>query len=1180
PVHPRMNGEEFPPIQAKFIRFTITKTSGAEPCIDELETYSSGPNPRNVALASEGAKVTGSGSLRGYKIHRLENINDGVYGNGRSWISNQREGAWVTIELASVTSISRIVWGRDREGKFIDRLVTEYRIEVATLPTGPWQMVASSEDREPLKIGARFSGANPTARQTITRFAPVTTTLSTESRMHPIDYMIDVWQTENGLPSNTISSILQTQDGYLWIGTFHGLVRFDGVRFLTFGEADGLPNNPIACLRQAASGDLWIGTDGGGLIRFHAGKFETYTKEQGLAHNVVLSLEEDSEGRIWIGTLSGLNLWARGRISTVLPKPGLAGQNFLRLQMDDAGNLWTISEGNLKVIRNEQILAPPIQGDPAGFTSVSTLAKGKSDDLWFGGANMYIARLRAGQLTIFGHEYGLVPDDIWEVCETRNGDLWIGTASGGISRLRNGKSLRITTQEGLSSNSIRAIFEDREGNVWLGSNGGGLMRLKPRKLATYTTRDGLSHEVIMSVAEDSTGEIWIGSNCGGLNAWRDGKPGPAYISYLLDNACIWSLLPAKDGSLWIGTWGQGLFRKTGNSVVNYLRRDGLSDDVVIALCEDRAGGLWIGTYEGGLDYYKDGTFKHFTTRDGLSANFITCILEDVSGNIWIGTSGGGLNRFDQHGFTVFSRRDGLESDFIRTLYEDRNGSLWIGTGGGGLTRLKAGKFSALTAKQGLKDNVISQILQDAGQDFWLGSNQGIFRISNENLNMAASDKTSMLNIISYGKGDGMESLECTGGFHPAGLRSRDGILWFSTVKGLVRIDPASSTARNEAAPALIEELLVDGQSIWKADGRENAGNRDERKGHSTAETLDRKSAPVMRFGAGARRFEFRFTSLSFVSPEKIRFKWKMEGLEGSWSDSSNERFAQYNSLAPGDYQFRVVASNSEGVWTGNEQMASFAFTVLPAFWQTWWFSALVVIIALGSTISIVRFMLQKKYLLQLERLEHQQGLERERARIAHDIHDDIGASLTLIAFLGDIGQRKSNKSGEVQEEFEQIARTARSVVRSVDQIVWAVNPKNDSLDHLANYLSQYVQDFFSSTSIRCRLNIPDCLPDHPLSAEERHNLLLLAKEAVQNIVKHSGASEVSLRMGMDQDYFFVNFEDNGCGFDPLAVSAPGDGLNNMRERLAKIRGELEICSSHAHGTKISFRMNMQGRARD
>jgi len=1151
PVHPRRNVDEFSAVRAKFVRFTIFKTNRGEPCLDELEIFTADAEPRNVALASAGAKVTVSGTLAGYRIHKSEHLNDGFYGNGRSWISGESGRGWVVVELPALETINKVVWGRDREGKFIDRLVTEYKTEVAS-DALDWRLVASSADRRPLKMGAEYSGENPGQRLTVNRFAPVGTTLSPDDSVSvPGEYTINVWQTENGLPSNTIRAIVQTRDGYLWLGTFNGLVRFDGFRFVVFGEAEGLRNPRIVCLHEDHAGTLWIGTEGGGLIGCRDGQFTAYTTAEGLSSNGVLSITEDRERNLWVGTAAGLDCLRNGKFVRDSNHFGTAARAVYRVMADRAANLWVITS-RLRLLKDGREIAPPFEGEPASFTSLYSIHEGFSGSVWVGGANGYVARLKDGQVTAFGKEHGLLPDLVWEIFEARNGDVWVGTASGGLNRLRAGKFTAFTTQEGLSNNSVSSICEDKEGNIWVGTNGGGLIRLKAKTLSTFTTRSGLSHDVVMSLAEDHEHQIWIGSNCGGLNLWRHNAVAPFHINYLLDNECIWSLCAGRPGVLWIGSWGGGLFQKTGDKIVNYGKADGLSDDVILALCEEASGGLWIGTYAGGLNYFRDGQFVHYTAKEGLSANFVTAIIEERPGAIWIGTSGGGLNRLADGKFSAYRRQDGLASDFVRTLHRDSEGNLWIGTSGG-LSLLKGERCFSITTRHGLIDNVISQILEDNHGNLWLGSNEGISRVEKRELRHVAEQKIPRVNPVSFGKAEGMESLECTGGFHPAGLKSSDGTLWFSTVKGVVRVDPNHVTLNDVLPPVVIEEMLIDGKPETRAISKPKL----------------RSSNPVV-LAPGVQRVEFRYTALSFVAPEKIKFKYRMEGLDQTWIEGGGRRAAIYTHLPAGDYHFRVVASNNDGIW--NETGASLRLTMPPQFWQTWWFVGSAALATVGIGGGAARYIVLRKVRTQLLRLEQQHALEKERSRIARDIHDDLGAGLTQISLLSDLGQKNSGNRQEVEANFRQISTRAGEIVQAMDAIVWAVNPKNDTLDNLANYLTQFAKDFLDCTPIRCRIDVPPLLPEVALSAEIRHNVFLTVKEALNNIVKHSGASEVWIRVSEETGAFSITIQDNGRGFHVPQISqfASGQGLRNMKKRLEEIEGKLEVESQPGQGTAVKL----------
>lgn len=548
PVHPRRNVEDFAPVDAKYVRFTVRATNRGEPCLDELEVYASGGGDRNLALAANGARASASGSLSGYAIHQLDGLNDGRFGNGRSWIADRTAGAWAQIELPEITRIGRVVWGRDREGNFMDRLATEYEVQVAT-DTNRWRTVASSADREPLTIGARLSGGGSITRSLVNRFVPMGTSLSAEPGTTSTEYRIDVWQTSDGLPGNTVTALQQTQDGYLWIGTLNGLVRFDGMRFKVFGEASALPNIRVLALLAARDGALWIGTEGGGLVRWQGGVFRSFGRKEGLPSDTVTTLAEDREGQIWVGTLAGLCRWRDGRLEAPEIATSEAGFPISAVAVDRENGLWVVSSSRLLLSRDQKPLGRPEAPEPSAFSSVLAAEAGRSGQLWFGGANGYIGAVSNETVQVFREQPGQLLEATWTLCEARNGDLWAGTANGGLRRLRDGRFSSLTTQEGLSDNSVRCLFEDREGTLWVGTVGGGLNRVKSRKVTPFTTRDGLAHNVVMSLAEDAEGTLWVGSNCGGLTARRNGVFGPFYANYLLDNECIWSLLPGSDGSL-------------------------------------------------------------------------------------------------------------------------------------------------------------------------------------------------------------------------------------------------------------------------------------------------------------------------------------------------------------------------------------------------------------------------------------------------------------------------------------------------------------------------------------------------------------------------------------------------------------------------------------------------------
>jgi signal transduction histidine kinase len=519
-------------------------------------------------------------------------------------------------------------------------------------------------------------------------------------------------------------------------------------------------------------------------------------------------------------------------------------------------------------------------------------------------------------------------------------------------------------------------------------------------------------------------------------------------------------------------------------------------------------------------------------------------------------SGGGLGSLKDGAVRQFRKRDGLSSDFVHCLLLETDGTLWIGTAGAGLNRYKDGRFAVIGMKEGLPDAVICHIEEDERGFFWMSSHGGILRVSKAELDHCADGDIGLINCLTYGQGDGLPTVECSGGLQPAGCRTADGRLWFPTTKGLVAVNPTDVKRNQLPPPVVIEEVLVDGEPMI-------AGGA---------------NGSPLRIPPGQQQFEFQYTGLSFTVPEKVRFKYRLEGLEPRWMDAGTKRTANYSYIPPGRYTFRVIACNNDGVW--NESGGALAFTVLPHFWQTWWFRALAVLSAMtivaGSALVATRQRMRHK----VERIERQRAVERERARIAKDIHDDLGASLTRITLLSQSARGELDHSPEAAADVDRIYRTARELTRAMDEIVWAVNPQHDTLDSLATYLGRFAQDFLNAVHIRCRLDVPMQLPAWLLTAEIRHNLFLAFKEALNNAVRHADATEVRISLTIEPAGFALSVEDQGRGFsvdsegtgisrDPARL-ASGNGLANMHQRLAEIGGRCDIQSKRGKGTTVTF----------
>jgi signal transduction histidine kinase/ligand-binding sensor domain-containing protein len=738
----------------------------------------------------------------------------------------------------------------------------------------------------------------------------------------------------------------------------------------------------------------------------------------------------------------------------------------------------------------------------------------------------------------------------------REGGIWGHFGTGLLHVRPDGEVHRITTEHGLANDRVACWFQDREGNIWAGLNRGGLVRVRPRHFQVLGVAEGLTDQVAMSVCEDTEGAIWIGTYGGGLNRWRDGvftyfNLGPSDTPGIVVAVC-----PDEKGRVWIGTAGNGVWVHEQGEFKRRFSSEPL-EDRAYAIFVDRSGGKWMGNRRG-LFLWKNGKLRQYGTADGVPSTDVRAFAEDAAGAIWIGATDGPLYRFADGKFDRFRPPDALGRQPVYSLLADDDGTVWVGTFRGGLLRFKDGRFTRYTTREGLPNNVICHILDDGRGQLWMSSHQGIFRVTKTALHAFARGESQSVPCVAYGKFDGLPTLECTGNYQPAGWRGRDGRLWFATVKGVVSVQPEEVTVNPLPPPVVIEEVLVDGKS-----------------------QITNRQSQILEIGPGRHHVEFHFTGLSFSAPDKVQFQYKLEGLDRDWLNAGGARAASYSYVPAGDYRFRVRACNNDGVW--NEAGASLAFVVLPYFWQTWWFVALAALTAFGTVGGAIRFVEKRKLQRRLERLERERAIERERARIAQDIHDDLGASLTRITLLSESARDAGHGGEATTPEIDQIYSTARELTRAMDEIVWAVNPQHDTLDSLATYLGKFAQDFLRAAGVRCRLDMPVQLTALPLTSETRHNLFLAFKEALHNAVKHAAASEVRVQLSMDSSHFTLSVEDNGKGFTVNETSRAangtagltgrletGHGLRNMRQRLEEIGGRCEVETRRETGSRVRF----------
>jgi PAS domain S-box-containing protein len=821
-------------------------------------------------------------------------------------------------------------------------------------------------------------------------------------------YVHQMWQTENGLPHDSINAIVQTRDGYIWVGTGGGLAFFDGVHFTVFDKRNTpeIKNDEITALFEDSQGNLWIGTGGGGLVQLKDKKFRTFTTKDGLVHDYVNSLYGGRDGCLWIGTESGLSSLKNGNFTSYTIENGLSSDNVRTVFVDKENVLWVATYGG--GLNRFQDGKTAVYTDREGLSNnfLLSICEDREGNIWVGTLNG-LNRFKNGKFTVYTTREGLSHNAVRAVYEDSEGVLWAGTYGGGLNRFLDGKFTSFTTKEGLSNDSVRVIYEDRDNSLWIGTYGGGLDRLKEGKFTTYTTKEGLSQNYVMSVCEDREGSLWLGTAGGGLDRLKEGKFKIYTRKQGLSRDMVMSVIEDRKGNLWIGTGGGGLSCLKNGKLSTYTTKDGLSHDFIRALYEGSDGSLWIGTHGGGLNRLKDGRFTSYTTKEGLSSDLVMAICEDKEGNLWVGT-GRGLSCLKEGKFTTFTTKDGLSHDFIRALYEGSDGSLWIGTHGGGLNRLKNGKFTSYSMREGLYDDAIYQILEDERGYIWMGCSKGVFCVSKRELEDFAEGRIQSITSIAYDKADGMIGSECASGTQPGAWRSRNGRLWFSTLNGLAMVDPEKIGVNTKPPDVIIERVIIDNKPF----------------------AIDKK----VRLGPGRKNFEFHYTGLNFISPEKVRFKYKLEDYDKEWVDAGTRRTAYYTSIPPGNYRFQVIACNNDGFW--NEKGASFNFYLKPYFYQTLWFYLLcsLGIVSAGVGIFRIRVRQLRRRKAELEEQVKKRTIELRTAN--EELEEEISERKKVEA---EIRELKELNEGIIQSMTEGI------IVENEDEIVTFINPATERL---------------------------------------------------------------------------------------------------------------------------------------
>ena len=736
----------------------------------------------------------------------------------------------------------------------------------------------------------------------------------------PSQYVLDNWQIPEGLPQTSAQAIARTPDGYLWVGTQEGLARFDGAKFTTFDTENepSLPNKIISVLFVDKAGRLWIGTRSG-LATFENGQFKRFERIPGLRHAYIRAIAEGKNGRLWIGTEDGLYEIGGGRQLNFDGSNGLVDSRIRALHEDSAGVLWVGAMNSLQRFESGRF-------ESVSFGTVSETVSAMLEDadgtLWMGTADGALYRRGRHQLEIVAKP-GELGSIVRDLTRDRDGNLWIATHGAGLVRWREGMISALTTNQ-FQGGDLRALLVDPEGSLWIGSYGSGLLRLRDGRFVSAGAPEGLVGNLVWTVTTRRAGGVWVGTD-GGLSSYADGRFQHVEAPKGARSVRVRSVLETRDGTLWAGTEGAGAYRSDSRGAVLYNRDNGLEGQNVYALLEDRAGRVWIGTNEG-LAVFDNGKI---VSRQSLLSDWpkasVKLIYEDSAGKLWVGTDSQGLFLIDETGTRHFGAAEGLPSDWVTSIHEDERGTIWLGTMDG-LGLWRDGKMISLAAAGGPLRETILGILEDDRHVLWLTTNKELASVSREAIENYLRSPQTHPAIQMYGSADGLRTAEFCGGNTSPGVRTPDGLLWFPSIKGLVRVDPAHIASNPLPPPVKIEQVVVDNRKLTLGDG--------------------------MRVAAGSQQWEFHYTALSLLVPQRLQFQYQLLGVDGDWVDAGNRRTAYYTRLPPGTYTFRVKAANNDGVW--NEAGASISFTLEPLYYQTWWFFLICLLTLLGSIAFLYR----------------------------------------------------------------------------------------------------------------------------------------------------------------------------------------------------------------------------------
>jgi signal transduction histidine kinase/ligand-binding sensor domain-containing protein len=941
-------------------------------------------------------------------------------------------------------------------------------------------------------------------------------------------YSHRIWDQEEGMLEPTVYAILPSHDGYLWLGTQSGVVRFDGERFRPIRISPSAEPEPvlIRSLYEDKQGTLWAGSVGNGLLEISRTAKRWFKTSDGLPSDIVTCVvPHGAAGSLWVCTNQGLVDFNNGPKKTYTVADGLPSNRVSGICEARDGTEWISTFDRGLATRKGGKFSPFDAGRTELSGDIRELRCSNDGSIW-AASDHGLFRISGSGVEQFTAGNGLLDGDILSLDQSSDGSIFVGTQTG-IARYRNHEWSVYGTKDGLSHTAVFSLLSDREGSLWAGTKN-GLDQFTDSRVTPYTTSEGMPTNDTGPVVEDKSGTLWIGTPENGLIRYDGHRfSSVTKANGLLDDGIL-SLLPEANGDLLAGT-EKGLNRlRKGKVIASYTRRDGLAGNEINSLFQDAEGALWVGT-EAGLSVMKSGRVTRVDQLDQLPREHVVALGGGRTTRLFVSTSSGHLYCMRNGKMAALPSSDPTRA--IASYYHDaEHRSIWMGTLGSGLIRLRGGGLTHVRVKDGLFDDKIYAILPDDHENFWFASSKGIFRCSRKDLEDFTEGKTRRVSSLPFTTGQ--VRFECQSGVNPAAWRTHDGRLWFSTTSGLVVVDPNHLAPNTLPPPTQIETLFVNGQR--------------------------REAAATLQLAPFEKNLEIRYAGLSFVTPEKVAFRYILDGYDKEWVEAGTRREAFYTNLPPGHFRFRVIASNSDGIWS--TKGASLDFTIEPRLYQRRWFFPLLGVLA-GLAVWL-------GYQIRVRNLRRQFNLVlSERTRIARELHDTLLQGLSGVTMQLQALWTHFPPSSE-RRTLEEIIKDAGKCLTEARQSLWGLRNRTGSDNGISDRLTRQAQQALAAAPIKLVLRITPTPP--PLSPEVEYQLLRIAQEAVSNAVQHAEPKTVEVRLECVDDGLELLVRDDGAGFSTETQHAELGhyGLLGMQERAGEIGARLMITSVRGLGTDV------------